>query len=145
MRISFREKSLWISLVSTLLFFGYYFVKAFNAIFQSKDFRPELIGLFIKIMILFIVVQIISHIIISVYSKTAREEAQEGEDERDRLIKLRGIRNSHYVLSVGVWAACLWMPFLETPFIMANILMLFFVLAGVIDYTTQLVYYRRGF
>ena len=144
MKLSFREKSIWISLVSTALFYGYYFLRAFNEIFYIKNYSPGLIFLFIIITILIIVVQIISHIIISVFSKTAREEARERDDERDRLIKAKGITNSYYVLSAGVWITCMWMPFLETTFIMANILMLFFVLASVFDYATQLVYYRKG-
>ncbi len=144
MKLSFREKSIWISLVSTALFYGYYFLRAFNEIFYIKNYSPGLIFLFITITILIIVVQIISHIIVSVFSKTAREEARERDDERDRLIKAKGITNSHYVLSAGVWITCMWMPFLETTFIMANILMLFFVLATVFDYATQLVYYRKG-
>jgi Na+-transporting methylmalonyl-CoA/oxaloacetate decarboxylase gamma subunit len=144
MKLSFREKSIWISLISTVLFFGYYFLRAFNEIFYIKDYSPGLIFLFIIIIILIIVVQIISHIIIAVSSKTAREEAQECDDERDRLIKAKGMTNSHHVLSAGVWITCLWMPFLKTTFIMANILMLFFVLAAVFDYATQLVYYRKG-
>lgn len=144
MKLSFREKSLLISLITTILFFGIYFLKAFKEIFHTKGYNPQLIALFIIITILIIVVQIISHIVISISSKKAWEDAQECEDERDRLIKSKGIKISYFVLSIGVWAVCLWMPFLKTPFVMANILMFFFVLAAVFDYVTQLVYYRKG-
>jgi len=58
------------------------FLRAFNEIFYIKNYSPGLIFLFIIITILIIVVQIISHIIVSVFSKTAREEARERDDER---------------------------------------------------------------
>jgi hypothetical protein len=141
MKLSFQEKSIWISLVTTILIFGFYFTQAIRA-FDSPDVHGTyLIGLFIGIIILVVIVQIVLQ---SVLAIAHRKAAEAGTDERDNLIELRATRISYFVLVFGVWATCTSMLIHRSPLVMANTILFFFILSETVGFTSQLFYYRRG-
>ena len=142
--MSFKEKSIWISLIVTILIFGFYFVFAFT---EMKNNSPEgalgtIAGIFIGVIILIIVMEIILHSVIAI---VFRKEASEKEDERDKIIELKGSRFSYIILAVGVWITGFSLFFVSSPIMMAHILLLFFILAEITGFATQLYFYRRGF
>lgn len=141
MNMSFQEKSIWISLVSTILIFGYYFTQAIS-VFKNPDVhKTNLIGLFVGVIFLVVIIQIISQSILALVN---RKEAEKGEDERDHLIKLKATRMSYFILVFGVWVTGISMLILPSPLVMANIIMFFFILSEIAGFTSQLLHYRRG-
>lgn len=80
------------------------------------------------------------------------------EDERDKLIQLHSYRNGYWVLCIGVWFLMIhllledtgdWFNFYHnlvftSPAFVSLLLLLFFVLADVTNFVTQLYHYRRG-
>ncbi len=100
--MSFKEKSIWVSLIVTIIIFGFYFVFAFTTIKNNsaEAARTSLLGIFIGTIILITVIQIILHIVLAI---TFRNEAVKGEDEREKLIELRATRISYFFLVAGVW------------------------------------------
>ena len=141
MNMSYQEKSIWISLISTILIFGYYFTKAIS-VFNNQDIHNNnLIGLFIGIIIAVIIIQIIAQ---STIALANRKDAERGADERDTLIKWKATGLSYYILAAGVWVTLISMLKFESTLVIANIIVFFFILSEIVGFAAQLLYYRRG-
>jgi hypothetical protein len=65
-------------------------------------------------------------------------------DERDKLIELRATRIAYFILIFGVFLSIGSVLISTTPLITAHIVLFFFILAEVVKFITQLVYYRKG-
>lgn len=93
---TFREKSLWVSLLATLAIYAHYFIR----VLRIGDAAPgRVAGLFIGTVIAMIVVHAV------VLGALAIRHKPERTDERDRQFSLVASRISYYVLMTGVWAA----------------------------------------
>ena len=141
MNLSFKEKSVWISLVVTLLLFGYYFIRVISEGNISAP-NSSLLNLFSIIVVLIIVIQITLQIIIAILH---RKEAGKGEDEREYLIELKATKISYFIIAFGVWIGTLSLFLNLSAFVIANIIMFFFVLSEIVGFALQLYYYKRGF
>lgn len=141
MSITFREKSLWLLLVSLCVAFAVYFAFAFANASSQVEYKE--VGAFIGIVVVLIVVQIIGHTLLGIASR--RELAAEVQsDERDELVRLKGTRLGSYVLTVGVFLSLCVGIFVRGNFAFVHVLLAFWVLAQATEYATQLVLYRRG-
>ena len=80
MNLSYQEKSIWGSMIGTLLMCGYYFAT----------------GHLIFSVVMLIVVEIIYNIALAIRS------VPEPKDERDRLIEAKAYRNAYLALVTGV-------------------------------------------
>ena len=67
------------------------------------------------------------------------------QDERDKLIDLRGTQITYVASSLGVLAAMLTFVFGQPPLVMFTLLIFSGLLAQVIGDISRLVLYRRGF
>jgi uncharacterized membrane protein len=141
MSITFREKSLWLLLVSLCVAFGIYFAVALpNA---SPQVKPAEIAPFIGIIVVLVIVQIIGHTLLGIASH--RELAAKVQtDERDAWVRLKGTQLGSYVLAVGVFFSLCVGVFVRGNFAFAHVLLAFWVLAQATEYATQLVLYRRS-
>ena len=146
MDFSYKEKGLIASLGVTLLVFGWYFYGSFT----NLKLSPEPPG-FVEIIILIVLIAVLETIIqVFVSFKNKSQLA----DERDKLIEKISYRYSYWVLSACIWFFMVhillntWfdhLPILTTPGGVFHLLLLFFVLAEVTHFLTQLYYYRKGF
>lgn len=133
--MTFREKSLWVTLVSTVVIYVYYFWRAI----QLGDTDPGHLGeLFLRVVISMIVIQTVIQAALAIHRRP------EARDERDRLIALVSTRNSYYVLTTGVWVALTVCAMSVATVWIAHAALLAIVVAEVTRCTTQLIYYRRG-
>jgi hypothetical protein len=133
--LSFQEKSLWVTMITTAVVYAYYFVR----VLQIGNGEPARLGaLFALTVIVMIVVQIAAHVVLAVRRKP------EPTDERDRIIALVATRNSYYVLTVGIWCALGVGALSLGAFWLANATLLAFVIAELVGCGTQLVHYHRG-
>lgn len=141
MSITFREKSLWLLLVSLCVTFGIYFVLALPT--ASSQIESADVAAFIGIVVVLVVVQIIGHALLGMASR--RELAAKVQsDERDTLVRLKGSQWGSYVLAVGVFCSLGVGVFVAGNFAFVHVLLAFWVLAQATEYATQLVFYRRG-
>jgi len=141
MNISYQEKSIWISLVTTILIFGFYFTQAVR-VFNNPDLSNTILtGFFLGAIVLVVAIQIVLQTILAIANRKVAEKAG---DERDSLIELKATRISYFILVFGVWVAGSSMFISPSPVVMANIIMFFFILSEVVGFTAQLLYYRRG-
>lgn len=141
MNLSFREKSLWLLLLSLLAVFGVYFATVLPA--RSADVAPVHVVNFVAMLVVLVVVQVAGHAILAIASR--RELAATVQsDERDTLIHLRSSRLASYVLATGVFCSlclALWVP---GNFAFMHALLAFWVAAQATEIASQLVLYRRG-
>ena len=107
-------------------------------------------GIVIVLAIIFtIVATILTHIVSAIIEaiKTGSDdpEIEDFEDERDRLIDLRGTKVTYTISSIGVFLAMLTFVFGQPPLVMFTLLIFFGVVAQIIGDISRLILYRRGF
>jgi len=139
MALSYREKSLYASLVAEILVYGPYFV------FHHQNSLNKVAGMIAAIIVL----QAVLQGIIAAFSRNRMT------DERDRLIELRGYRAGYLTIATLMVAglALLWFHAahgslsLNHPWVGLHFLSVFFgmlVIADITKTATQIVSYRRA-
>jgi hypothetical protein len=155
MNMSFREKSIWISLISTLLIFGDYFLNIIAlGNLPEQVAKTAALELSIRAFVLIIIVEIIFQTMLAVSNRKA---AKLGADERDKLYEYKGNNFGYTVLVIGVLMTLGRMVSLEIspefieqfkvldiPFLTAHILLFSFILSEVVRFSAQLYYYRSS-
>jgi hypothetical protein len=137
MEMSYQEKSIAGSLVAMLVVYGYYFAAVLRNSGQS-NFGGSVLGRLIFTVVAIVVIEIIYHIALSVTTKPAK-------DERDTLIELKAYRNAYFAYGSGALSVMACVTFMTlTPFVLVNLVLLSMVLAEVVKFATQLLYYTRG-
>jgi hypothetical protein len=139
--MSFREKSAWICLLSTLLVFVPYFVHVAGLFQQGRPvFAAEIWVVFALAAVVQALITAATHIAI------ARQAQREPKDERDRAVESMAYRRAYIVLSISIaLLLCLtvWGPTMSVIGL-GQWLLLAFVLAEVTNYGCQVLGYRRG-
>jgi len=112
-------------------------------------------------IIAIVIIQIVFHIILAIANEVAKEvskkangekskhtyegfEIAEQEDEMDKLIALKAMRNSFIVIGVGFVISLISLYLGKPPAIMLNIIFLSFSLGSIFEGFSQLCYYRKG-
>ncbi|WP_297817373.1 hypothetical protein [uncultured Paraglaciecola sp.] len=154
MNMSFREKSIWISLIATLLIFGDYFLNVISlGVLPADAAKTAALGLSLRALFLIVIVEIIFQGMLAVSNRKA---AELGADERDKLFEYKGNNFGYTVLVIGVFITLGRIVFLEInpefieqtngltiPLLTAHILLFSFILSEVVRFSAQLYYYRR--
>jgi hypothetical protein len=139
--MSFREKSAWICLLSTLLVFVPYFVhvgglfKLARPVAGAEVWIPFALAVAVQTLI-----AVASHIAL------AWQAQREPKDERDMAIESGAYRRAYVVLSLSVaMLLCLtvWGPSMS-ELALGQCLLLAFVLGETTHYAWQVLGYRRG-
>lgn len=148
MNLSYQEKSIWGSMVATIIVFGWYF--ATTPVFRADGLtRSGRLGHMASAVVLLVIIQIVYQVVVALKWRA------EKKDERDIQIEGRAFRNAYFLLTTGALAA---MPAvvivgefhqpgqtqLISPYLAIDILLLFLVAAEIVKSATQLFYYRRG-
>lgn len=150
--MSYQEKSVTVSLFSSLLILGYFLINISRMYFgeglvSGQVFR--LAGIVIAAgIIVNITANILTNIILSIVHaiRTGKEEQERFiEDERDKLIGLKGIKFSYIVFSVGVLLAMISFVIGQPPLVMFSLIVLSGLVAEIIGDMVQIALYRRGF
>ncbi|GAA0854684.1 hypothetical protein [Aliiglaciecola litoralis] len=156
MEMSYKEKGAWISLISTLCIFGYYFYNIallFGApIEYAKEQAKDLLA---QAIILSIVVEAAFHTLLAAANF---KDADRGGDERDKLFEYRANNIAYTILVIGVIATLgriigieynpEWgdhRSSLQIPLLTAHILMFSFILSEIVRFAGQIFYHRRGY
>jgi hypothetical protein len=155
MDMSLREKSTWLSLVSTLGLFGYYFynIMALSGL-PENDALNIALDLSIDIITAAVMIEILFQSLLAVSN---HREAALGNDERDKLFNYRSASIAYYVLICGVFLTLGRIVILEynptlnasesswqIPLLTAHILLLSFILAEVSRFAALIFFYRRA-
>lgn len=156
MDMSFSEKSAWISFTSTLAIFGYYFYQLTGLSgLEGEEASQAAMVLLTSAIVLTIIVESVFH---GMLAATNHKAAEQGADERDKLIELKASKYAYAVLSTGIILVIGRMIILEfnpsftdhgsslqVPMLTAHMLMFSFILAELVRFGGQILYYRRGY
>ena len=150
--MSFQEKNIYASLGTFILILGIYSIRVLQLV-QSGSFNSSnvfrLWGIVIALAIGgTILATILTHIgsAIGQAIRTNEEpEIEDLEDERDKLIDLRGTRVTFFLSSIGVFLSMLTFVLGQQPLVMFTLLIFSGVVAQIIGDVSRLYLYRRGF
>ena len=151
--MSFQEKNITVSLVNFTLILGFYSIRVLQMIQGGSFNSTNIFRLWGITIVLAIIVTIVATILTHIGSailhaiKTGEEKSkmEDIEDERDKLIDLRGTKITYLVSSIGVFLSMLTFVLGQPPLVMFSLLIFFGLLAQIIGDITRLVLYRRGF
>lgn len=149
--MSYQEKNITVSLVSHLLIVGYYGVNVFQMLREGGLVSTRLFSLWATVIIAVILVNIIgsilTHIVLSIIQaiKTRTCETERFiEDERDKLIELKGVQLSYITFSVGVLISMLTFVFGQPPLVMFGLIIFFSLVAEIVGDISQIYLYHKG-
>ena len=150
--MSFQEKNIVASLSTFTLILFVYLFRVFQMI-QTESFNaPSLFRLWGIVAILAvagtILLSILTHIAGGIVHKIRTNEdphIEDIQDERDKLIDLKGTRVAYTFSSLGVAASMLTFVFGQSPLVMFSALIFFGVLAQIVADIWRLNLYRKGF
>jgi hypothetical protein len=147
--MTYQEKQNIVNIFSGLLITAIYAVIVFQRHQQGQFDLTEDFSKWGVIFLIYIGVSVAARIIILIVfhiinAIATREEEIPVEDERDKLVKLKAIRNSHYAFSggfvVSVMGLAVGMPvhWIFIAFVG------FGLISEIIDNSSQIYYYRKG-
>lgn len=151
--MSFQQRNITVSLVTFILILGFYLTRIYQLLQTDSFISTNIFRLWGIIVVLAIIATIVFTILAHVGSavfqviKTGDEnpKIEDIQDERDRLIDLRGTQVTYIVSSLGVLTAMLTFVFGQPPLVMFSLLIFSGLLAQIIGDISRLVLYRRGF
>ena len=150
--MSYQEKNISVTLVNFSLILGFFLFRLFQ-MNQDGSFNAEnVFWLWGIVIVLGIIVTIVATILTHIGSgileaiKTQREpKIEDIEDERDKLINLRGTKVTYLVTSIGSAISMLTFVFGQPPLVMFSLLIFFGLVGQVVGDISRLYLYRRGF
>jgi hypothetical protein len=151
--MSFQEKNIAVSLATFTLILGFYSIRVFQMV-QGGSFNStnvfRLWGIIIALaVVVTIFATILTHILSAIFHaiKTGEEnpDIEDTEDERDKLIDLRGTKVTYFVSSIGGLLSMLTFVLGQPALVMFTLLIFSGVMAQVIGDVLRLYLYRRGF
>jgi hypothetical protein len=149
--MSSRENSIAVSLVSTLLVLVYYLVNWVQMYQDGGLNSEEVFRLWAIVIIATIVLNIAGNIITNIMInivhaiKTQKdEEVRLIEDERDKLIELKGVKVSYIAFSIGVFLSMLTFALGQPPLVMFSLIIFFTLMAEILGDLSQFYFYHRG-
>ena len=149
--MSNRQTEITVSLVSTLAVLAYYLVNIFQMLQGGGLNSAEVFRLWAVVIIATIILNIagniITNIVINIVHaiKTQKEEeVRMLEDERDRLIGLKGDRVSYLAFSIGVFLSMLTFALGQPPLVMFSLIVFSSLMAEIFGDLSQFYFYRRG-
>lgn len=153
--MSYKEKSIWVSFGLTLYLMYFYFSGLSELRISGSLTEPAFTALLFTTAIWLTVISIVVHSIAAILD---HKEADKADDERDKLIELYGCRVGYYMLAFGVVASIihsqLGQHFMGIPSQSSalagtvdfmHIIIMSYLIANAVKFSTQLFYYRRGF
>lgn len=137
--MSFREKSAWISAVSLLAVYGYYFWIVWGVALHGDTKAFHYGALLIGSIVVLIVIEVVLSIAVAIQRP---KDAGAAADERDRLISLKATNRAFYIAMAGALVMCVRAQMEQPVFYVTNGLFFTVVLAEFVKSVTQIVYYR---
>jgi hypothetical protein len=136
----FREKSAWISLLTTLAVYGVYFARIMPALLAPPG-QVEIAGSAATAVLVLIVLQAALHI---AAAATAPRDARTPPDERERLIEFRALRIAFYVSQTGAFCAMLALLWRNDAVFVVNTILLAMVAAEIARAGATVAGFRRA-
>lgn len=151
----YREKTAWISAVTSLLIWAYYASRALPPLLAGRAEPGDFIGLLSLCVFLSILIQIVLTIVAAILSP---RDAKMPRDERERLFELNSHRIAYLVLAASVATVALASSFViaasrelfpadplpSAVLVMGNLIFFALILADLIRAAALIFQYRRS-
>ncbi len=136
--ISFREKSAWVSFVLIFVVLALYL---WTLAGEHLGFgTPDPFHAFLGLVVMLVVGEIVMHVLLAVRDPRG---ARTPKDERERLIELKATRIAFYVLLVTAFSSIGWMHVSRSAWVLGNSVFVSVVVAELVKYGSQIVYFRQ--
>lgn len=151
--MSFQEKNITVTLISFSLILVFFVTRVWQML-QNETFTADNIfrlwGIVIVLAVIVTVVgmiltHIVTAVVIAIQTGDDDPDIEDIQDERDKLIDLKGTKFVYTITSLGTLLAMLTYVFGQDPLVMFTLLIFFGLLAQVIGDISRLLLYRRGF
>lgn len=150
--MSFQEKNIAVTLTNFSLILVFYLFRIFQMV-QTETFTPTnlfwLWGIIALLAVIgTIVATIFAHIASGIVHKAKTSEDpyfEDIQDERDKLIDLKGTKVAYTFSSIGVSLSMLAFVFGQSALVMFALIIFFGVLAQIVADLWRLNLYRKGF
>lgn len=147
--MSSQERSNLVSLTCTVVLLGFYLLNIAAMTEDGSLGSVEIFSLWATVIILGILTQVLAQIIAQIVAAIiimiqTKEEPDFISDERDKLIDLKGVRNSYVVYTLTVLAAMIMLAVGESVPSMFNVLVLAGLFAQIFGDVSRLYMYWRG-
>ena len=149
--MSYQEKNITVSLTSYVLILGFFLVNWIQMVQGAGLEQARVFSLWVLVILAIIIVNIVASILTNIVLaivQAIKTRASPVErfiaDERDKLIELKGIRNSYITFSLCVFLSMLTFVFGQPPLVMFSLIVLSGILAELIGDVSKLFFYRRG-
>jgi len=140
--MAFREKLAWISVVTMSLVYGWYFWTTLPLARAGTGGALHYAKLLQGTIITVVILQIVLTVAAAAFSP---REASAPEDEREKLITLRGTRIAYFVLVTGALCVSVSGIFFNTnSLLLGNYALMAVVVGNLAKDFTQIVHYRLG-
>ena len=152
--MSYKERSVWVSLAITVYIWFNYFSDLYWSAQQNELTVSTMHSALLTVLLMTIALEVLHHIVMAIID---HKNVNYDEDERDKKISLIGSTNAYYVLSFTIIVAVLHLLFpamnqglvkalnLPNDYIVINIIIFGALVAEFTKFSTQVFYYRRGF
>ena len=149
----YKEKRTIATLISGILLFAIYCIYALKWVRVGNlgndlQFWAGKMLIFIGMgIIATIVIQIVFHVINAIVNEVKHQEQDDTdiEDEMDKLISLKAMRNAYIIVCIGFGFSLISLVFLKhPPLVMINIIYISFNVGSIFEGFSQLYFYRRG-
>lgn len=149
--MSHQERESVVSFIANMLVSVPYLLYIISR-YQSETFSGnEELQFWASAILILIPVRIVLHILIYILFSiittivTNQQEPSSLTDERDKLIGLKATRNSYYASSVGLLFGIIALASGSTISVFFIILIIGGIFAEVVEHTSQIIFYRRGY
>ena len=147
--MSYREKENIINIISGLLITAVFAWLVYQRQLDGRIDLSDDFQMWGKVFLIYAGVSIVARIIIYIVfhiinAIATREQNIPAEDERDKLIKLKATRNTHYTFSVGFFIAIVALAIGLPSYSIFIIFVISGVISELIDNGSQIYYYRKG-
>jgi len=145
-----KEKQILVTVISLFLIFTFY---SFYIYYEYIADNFEIINdfkfwgkVFLVIIPVTIVSQILIHIIFAIINKAVtKEDIETKTDERDKIINLKAIRISHFIITFGFVVSMVTQAIGMQQHVMFLTWVCFGFIAAIVSELAKIHYYRKGF
>jgi len=146
--MGYREKESMVNIFSGILITMVYAWIVYQRHLEGQFDLTEDLNKWGIIFLIFIVVSVVARIIIYIIfhiinAIATREDDIPVEDERDKLIKLKATRNSHYVFSGGFVLAIVGLSLGMPVYFIFIVFIISGLLSEIVENGSQIYYYRK--
>lgn len=149
--MSYQQRNVTVALVTHLLIAAYFVISWLNMYTTQGLVDNRVFVLWLTVIVATIAVTILGTILTTIVSSIAhaiktRSDKPESfiEDERDKLIDLKGTRVSYVTFWIGVGLAMLSFVLKQPALIMFSVIVLFSLLSEIAGDIFKLVRYQKG-